>query len=84
MIGSNAVSDKELLKNVNRKLDRAGGGSRSQLKATVQRGTVTLSGQLKYDNQRMPLMKAASSVPGVRHVVDQLQAPPKVKPPHRA
>ena len=80
MNSRNVVSDKELLKSVNRKLERTGTGSQTRLRATVQRGTVTLAGQLQYDNQRMPLVKAAGSVPGVRNVVDQLQAPPKVKP----
>lgn len=80
MYGKNVVSDKELLKNVNRKLERTGTGSQTRLQATVQRGTVTLTGKLQYDNQRTPIIKAATSVPGVKHVVDQLQAPPKVKP----
>jgi osmotically-inducible protein OsmY len=80
MFGGNDVSDKELLKTVKRRLERTGTASQNRLTATVQRGTVTLVGKLQYDNQRVPILKAASSVPGVRHVVDQLQSPPKVRP----
>ena len=75
MFGKNEVSDKELLKTVNRRLDRAGGGSQSRVAASVQRGTVTLSGKIQYENLRTPIMKAASSVSGVRNVIDRLIAP---------
>lgn len=43
-------------------------------------GGVTLSGTLKYENERMPLLKALRSVAGVRNIVDQLKLTPKVKP----
>lgn len=69
MLGKNGPSDKELLKTVNRKLDRAGGGSQSRVTAAVRQGTVTLSGRIKYENQRTPIVKAASSVAGVRNVI---------------
>ena len=80
MFGGNDVSDKALLKSVNRRLDRTGTGSQTRLTATVQRGTVTITGKLQYDNQRVPIMKAIRSVAGVRNVVDQLLSPPKVRP----
>ena len=38
------------------------------------RGSVTLSGNLKYESQRIPLMKALRGVAGVRNVLDQLKA----------
>ena len=75
MLGKNEVSDKELLKTVNRKLDRAGGGSQSRVAASVQRGTVTLSGKIQYENLRTLIVKAASSISGVRNVIDQLVGP---------
>jgi osmotically-inducible protein OsmY len=75
MFGKQGPSDKELLKTVNRKLDRAGGGSQSRVSAAVRQGTVTLSGSIQYENQRTPIVKAASSVAGVRNVVDQLIGP---------
>jgi hypothetical protein len=81
MFGGTDISDKALLKNVTRKLERSGSsGSQSRLAATVQRGTVTVTGKLQYEAQRIPIMKAIRSVSGVRNIVDQLQAPPKAKP----
>jgi hypothetical protein len=71
-------SDAALLKLVNQKLSRGGGGSQSRITATVQRGSVTLSGKLQYDAQRAPLMKGVASVAGVRRVIDQLTVPPRV------
>ena len=80
MFGKNEVTDKELLKTVNRRLDRTGTGSQSRITALVQRGNVTLTGKLQYENQRLPIVKAVQSVAGVRQVIDQLKSPPKVKP----
>jgi osmotically-inducible protein OsmY len=67
------VLDKDILKRVNEKLSRAGGGSNTKVSATVRQGDVTVSGTLQYEMQRQPLIKAATSVPGVRRVIDQLQ-----------
>lgn len=75
---SRRVPDKELLKTVNQRLGRS--GVQSKVNVSVRSGTVTLSGKLQYDTQRMPLVKIARSVQGVRHVVDQLTTPPKTKP----
>jgi osmotically-inducible protein OsmY len=77
MFSRNQVPDKELLKMVNRKLSRTGTGSQSHVTATIRQGTVTLSGKISYENQRTPLVKAVSSVPGVRSVTDMLQGPSK-------
>ncbi len=77
MFGSNAVPDKELIKMVQRKLDRSGTGSQSKVTATVRSGSVVLTGKIQYENQRTPIIKAVSSVPGVRGVTDQLQGPSK-------
>lgn len=79
MFGGNDNSDKALQKLVDRRLQRTGSGV-SGLKAVVTRGSVTLSGNLKYESQRIPLMKALRGVAGVRGVMDQLQAPPKRMP----
>ena len=78
MFGRNDVSDKELLKMVTRKLSRSATGSQSHVTATIQHGTVTLTGKISYENQRTPLVKAVSSVPGVRAVTDYLQGPSKL------
>ena len=80
MFGRNEVSDKELLKTVNRRLDRTGSGLRSKITASVQRGTVTLSGKLQYDYQRSSIVKAVQGVAGVHQVIDQLQSAPKTRP----
>ena len=77
MFGKNAVPDKELIKMVQRKLDRSGTGSQSRVTATIQHGNVVLTGKIQYENQRTPIVKAVSSVPGVRGVTDQLQGPSK-------
>jgi osmotically-inducible protein OsmY len=76
MFSRNEVPDKELLKTVNRKLSRSG-GSQSRITATIQKGVVTLSGKIAYENQRTPIVKSVSSVPGVRSVTDMLQGPSK-------
>ncbi len=80
MFGGNANSDKALQKSVDRRLQRSGGGA-SGLRAVVMGGSVTLTGNLRYENQRMPILKALRGVAGVRSVLDQLKAPPK-KMPH--
>jgi osmotically-inducible protein OsmY len=79
MFGGDANLDKALQKLVDRKMQRSGGGI-SGLRAVVMRGSVTLSGNLKYENQRMPLLKALRGVAGVKNILDQLKAPPKIMP----
>lgn len=81
MFGSSNTTDKALQKSVTRRMERSGAGSQSGLAASVLGGTVTLTGKLKYENQRIPLVKAVRGVSGVRNVVDRLQSPPKMGPP---
>jgi hypothetical protein len=78
MLQNDKNNDAALLKTVNQKLSRGGGGSQSRITATVQRGTVTLTGKLQYDAQRAPLTKTVASIAGVRRVVDQLMVAPRV------
>jgi BON domain len=86
MFGNHELSDKELLKTVNSRLTRTGTGSR--IVAKINRGVITLSGNLQFAAQRIPIMNAASRVSGVRQVIDQMQfaqkksysPPPKVTP----
>jgi osmotically-inducible protein OsmY len=78
MLGGNQNSDKALQKLVDRRLQRSGALG---LRAVVMNGSVTMTGQLKYENQRIPLMKALRGVSGVKNILDQIQAPPKIKPP---
>ena len=77
MGGKNPAADKALQKLVDRRLQQSG-GSQLGLKAVVVNGSVTMVGKLKYDNQRMALVKAMRGVPGVKNLVDQLQSPPRV------
>jgi hypothetical protein len=79
MFGGNDNSDKALQRLVDRRLQRSGGGS-AGLKAVVMRGSVTLTGNLKYESQRIPLMKALRGVAGVRNILDQVKGPPKRMP----
>lgn len=80
MFGQNQVPDRSLQKTVNQRLERTGTGAQSKVTATVQQGTVTLSGALQYENQRRPILKAVGNIAGVRRVVDQLKSPPKRRP----
>lgn len=79
MFGGDASSDRNLQKLVDRKLQRSGGGG-TGIRAVVAGGSVTLSGSLKYESQRMPLLKALRGVAGIRSVLDQLKVPPMKRP----
>ena len=73
MLHRNSASDKTILKKVNQRLARASLGSRSRVSAVVRNGQVTLSGDIQYENQRRPAIRAANGVDGVGGVVDQLK-----------
>jgi len=75
---ANKVSDKDLIKTINKRLVRI--SAPPKVIAEVCRGTVTLTGQLKYENQRKQIVKAASSSQGVLQVIDRLLSPPARKP----
>ena len=77
MFGRDQVSDKELLKTINKRLMRVGGGSQTRLTAAVQQGTVTLSGTLRHAIQRTSIVKAINGIAGVRRIIDQLQLAPR-------
>src|SRR3954465_5428654 len=78
MFSNDASADKELHKMVMRRLQRS--GSIAGLSTAVQHGSVTVTGKLQHESQRLTVIKALRSVSGVRNVIDQLQAPPKRKP----
>jgi osmotically-inducible protein OsmY len=73
MFGRNQIADKDLAKTVNQRLARAGASSSSRIAATIQQGTVTLTGTLQYPGQRSPIVKSLSGVPGVTRVVDLMK-----------
>ncbi len=80
MFGRNDNNDKALQKSVTQRLLRA--SSQAGLSATVQNGSVTLTGKLHFENQRTPIVKAMRSVAGIRSVIDQMVSPPKTRPMH--
>lgn len=71
----NQVSDRDLSTNVNKRLVRI--NAPPKVMAGVSKGVVTLTGLLRYENQRKQIIKAIGATPGVQQVVDLLQSPPK-------
>lgn len=76
MFGANASDDKALLKAVSQRLAR-GTGSQTRATATVRSGTVTITGQLQRESQRIPIIKEITRISGVRRVIDQFTLKPK-------
>jgi hypothetical protein len=71
-------TDKFILQKVNQRLSRLG-GSQSKITASINRGEVMLSGTVQFEMQRRSIVKVATSVPGVRRVIDQVGVKPKEK-----
>ncbi len=73
-----AVTDKELLKSVNRKLMQRATGAGTKVQATVSSGVVTLSGVIGTEYQRRPLVNSMTGTMGVKRIIDTLTlAPPR-------
>ncbi|HUG69493.1 MAG TPA: BON domain-containing protein [Pirellulaceae bacterium] len=66
----NSVPDKTLLRDINKKLLRA--GTQTKVTASVSGGCLTLTGTLQYEIQRRPILRAVNQVSGVRRVIDQM------------
>lgn len=66
----NSVPDRTLLRDINKKLLRA--GTQTKVTASVSGGCLTLTGSLQYEIQRRPILRAVNQVSGVRRVVDQM------------
>lgn len=73
------VSDKELLKSVNKKLMQRAGGSGNKVSATVASGMVTLAGVLGQEHVRRSLISSMAGINGVKRVVDTMTVAPRVK-----
>ncbi|MBI2478963.1 MAG: BON domain-containing protein [Planctomycetia bacterium] len=71
----NAIPDKTLLRDVQKKLLRA--GTQTKVTATVSGGRLTLTGTLQFEIQRRPILRAVNQVAGIRGVVDQMTMKPK-------
>ena len=66
----NAIPDKTLLRDVNKKLLRA--GTQTKVTASVSGGYLTLTGTLQFEIQRRPILRAVNQVSGIRRVADQM------------
>ncbi len=75
----NEVSDRELLKSVNKKLLQRAGGSGCKIIATVASGMVTLAGVLSQEYQRRALISSMHGINGVKRVVDSMTVAPRKK-----
>ena len=72
MAFGNKTSDATLLKNVLRKLtQKCTGGTR--IGATVRGGDATVTGTIKHEHERKPIIRCVSAVQGIGRVIDQLQ-----------
>jgi osmotically-inducible protein OsmY len=67
----NQVSDKSLLQSVQRKLLQKCAGSR--IITTVRSGAATISGTIKNEHERKPIIRTINAVQGVSRVIDQLR-----------
>ena len=74
----NQVPDKTLLRNVERKISRKIAGA-NHVSVAVRSGDVTISGTIRHEHERRPILSSVNSVPGVRRVLDQLQVAEKKK-----
>ncbi|QEF97372.1 BON domain protein [Stieleria maiorica] len=75
----NKTSDKTLLKNVERKLMQKCVGS-VRISATVRSGDATITGTLRHEHERKPIVRCVAAVQGIRRVVDQLRVAEKINP----
>lgn len=72
MTSGNKILDKTLLANVLRKLmQKCSGGSK--VNATVHSGDVTITGTIRHEYERRPILRCVAAVQGIRRVIDQLQ-----------
>lgn len=77
MLRNDKIPDAAILKDVNKRLGRTGMGARTRIAVAVRSGEVTLTGQLQYENQRRPIVQAASRVNGVKRVIDHVTILPR-------
>ena len=68
----NQIPDKTILKNVLRKImQKCTAGTK--ISATVRNGDATVTGSIKQEYERRPIIRTVAAVQGVNRVVDQLQ-----------
>ena len=76
MFGKENISDKTILRDLNKQLAKTGMG-RSRISVTVRGGQVTLTGQLEHERQRRPIMQTLRRVDGMRGVTDRITVKPR-------
>ena len=75
MFCGSGLADQKILETVTRRLQRSS-VSRLGLTASVNSGTVAITGLLQYEGQRNSIIKSIRTVAGVRQVLDRLQISP--------
>lgn len=78
---SKQVSDKSLLQSVQRKLQQKCPGSK--IVATVRSGAATVTGMIKNEHERKPIIRTISAVQGIKRVADQLRVQERVRIVHQ-
>jgi osmotically-inducible protein OsmY len=66
------VQDRTITRQVQSSIAGRGVGSPCRVDVQVNKGEVTLNGTVQYTHQKSAAVQAASSVAGVRRVVDRL------------
>lgn len=73
------IPDKTITQQVSQKLSNRGINSPSQVNVNTRRGEVTLSGTVQYPHQKNSAVQVATSIMGVRRVIDNLTVKPLVR-----
>src|SRR5580700_10215622 len=79
-----APTDAQIASDIQNKLSADSGLQGKQLIVQADKGSVTLSGQVDTDAQRDAAARYASTEPGVKQVVNNLQVAPPPPPPVEA
>jgi len=66
------IQDKTITRQVQGKLTGRGLGSPCHIAVETIKGQVTLTGSVKYAQQKTTAVQAVSGIAGVRHVIDRL------------
>lgn len=66
------IADAKIIQGIIRRLASCGVRAPSRVTVACVGGEVTLSGTIKHEHMRQPLIRAARSAEGVRNVIDRL------------
>jgi len=59
-------------------MQKCSGATRVQ--ATVQTGSLTVTGTIRHEHERRPIIRCVAAVQGIRNVIDQLRVSDPRKP----